>query len=53
MAVAVVGAVAIAAGAILERSVSPARRERGWELEAIGVGVLAAGWIAGVASVAG
>jgi 4-hydroxybenzoate polyprenyltransferase len=52
-AVAVLGAIAIAAGAILERSISPARRERGWELEAVGVGVLAAGWIAGVASVAG
>ena len=27
---------------------SPARRERAWEIEAIGVALLAAGWLAGI-----
>jgi 4-hydroxybenzoate polyprenyltransferase len=41
------GAVVIAVGAVLVTSRSAARRERGWELEAVGIGVVAIGWIAG------
>ncbi len=40
--------VVIAAGIALGRRGDPARRERAWELEAIGVGLLAAAWLAGV-----
>jgi len=39
-------ALIIAAGAGLSASPSPARRERGWELQAVGVALLAAGWLA-------
>lgn len=39
--------VLLAGGAWLVRSASPARRERGWELEAVGTGLLAAVWLAG------
>jgi 4-hydroxybenzoate polyprenyltransferase len=46
-----VGGAAIAAGIILARDEAPSRRERAWELEAIGTGILAAGWIAAVAGV--
>ena len=38
---------AVAVGAAWARDVDPARRERGWELEAIGMGLLAAAWLAG------
>jgi 4-hydroxybenzoate polyprenyltransferase len=38
----------IGAGIALSRRGDPARRERAWELEAVGVGVLAAAWLAGV-----
>ena len=43
------GAVTVLAGVALTRHLEPASRERGWELEAIGTGVLALGWIASVA----
>jgi hypothetical protein len=33
----------------LARAVRPALRERGWELEAIGVAIVGAAWIAGLA----
>lgn len=45
----VLGAMALAAGLVLGRSPSAARRERGWQLQAVGVGVVAVGWIAAVA----
>jgi len=41
------------AGVWLTRNGSPASRERGWELEAVGTALLAAVWIAAVAPVAG
>jgi 4-hydroxybenzoate polyprenyltransferase len=48
------GATAVVlAGVWLTRNASPASRERGWELEAVGTAVLAAVWIAAVAPVAG
>lgn len=37
----------IASGLVIGRRGSPQRRERAWELEAIGVAVLAAAWLAG------
>jgi 4-hydroxybenzoate polyprenyltransferase len=40
-------------GVRLSRAASPASRERGWELQAVGTALLAAAWIAGVAPVAG
>jgi len=46
-AAAAVAALAILAGALLARSADRGRRERGWELEAVGVALLAAGWLAG------
>ena len=50
MAVAgVAGALAIGAGLALGRSTDPWRRERGWELQGLGLGVLAGAWLAGVA----
>jgi 4-hydroxybenzoate polyprenyltransferase len=45
---ALVATVVIGAGIALARHADPARRERAWELEAIGVGLLAAAWLAGV-----
>ncbi len=46
----VLAGVAIGAlGVGLARGSIPARRERGWELQALGVALLAAGWLAGVA----
>ena len=39
----------IGAGIGLARDGGPARRERAWELEAIGIGVLAAAWLTAVA----
>jgi 4-hydroxybenzoate polyprenyltransferase len=48
---AVLGVVAagglMAVGAALTRASGPARRERGWELEAVGSGLLAVAWLAG------
>lgn len=48
-----VAAVVLAVGVGLGASAAPGRRERGWELEAIGVAGLAATWIAGLAPIAG
>jgi 4-hydroxybenzoate polyprenyltransferase len=39
----------VVAGMALARAVRPALRERGWELEAIGVAIVGAAWIAGLA----
>jgi 4-hydroxybenzoate polyprenyltransferase len=41
------GSASIAAGVILVGAAQPSRRERGWELEAIGVAALGAAWLAG------
>jgi 4-hydroxybenzoate polyprenyltransferase len=49
-ALAGVGAIVIVVGLAIGRSGPPARRERGWELQAVGVGVLAAGWLWAVVS---
>ena len=43
------GAVALAGWRLLQRD-EPATRERGWEAEAVGVAVLAAGWLAAMAA---
>ncbi len=45
------GVVAVAAGAVVIASSRAALRERGWELEAIGVTGLGIGWLAGTAAV--
>jgi hypothetical protein len=37
--------VSVVSGLGLARSDAAARRERGWELQAIGVGLIAAGWL--------
>jgi 4-hydroxybenzoate polyprenyltransferase len=44
------GGLLVALGAALCRSSRASRRERGWELEAIGIGVAAIGWFAGIGS---
>jgi 4-hydroxybenzoate polyprenyltransferase len=49
-AAAVGGSLVLAAGVVLERATSPARRERGWELEAIGIAAVGLAWVSGVAS---
>jgi len=41
------GGACIALGALLLRSTDAGRRERGWELEAVGVAALGIGWLAG------
>jgi 4-hydroxybenzoate polyprenyltransferase len=41
----VLGALLVVAGACLARSSLASRRERAWELEAIGIGIAALGWI--------
>ena len=43
------GGVAVAVGLVLAGSVSPARRERGWEAAAVGIALLATGWAIGLA----
>ncbi len=43
------GGVVIAAGVVASRGASPARRERAWELQAIGLGLLGAGWVGALA----
>ena len=53
LVLALAGAVGIAAGVVLARSTRPPGRERGWELEAVGVAVLAVGWVLGIAPLAG
>lgn len=53
-AVAMTGSVAlIVSGALLARTRGAAWRERGWELEAVGIAVLAVAWLAGTAGIAG
>jgi 4-hydroxybenzoate polyprenyltransferase len=47
-----VAASVLLTGVWLSRDPSPASRERGWELQALGTALLAAAWIAGVAPVA-
>jgi 4-hydroxybenzoate polyprenyltransferase len=42
------GAVLVGVGVLLGRGGGPARRERAWELEAIGVAVVGAAWVAGI-----
>lgn len=37
-------------GLCLSASIAPARRERGWQAQVIGIALLAAGWLAGVTS---
>jgi 4-hydroxybenzoate polyprenyltransferase len=44
-----IGAVVIGLGAVLLVAARPAIRERGWELEALGVAALGVGWLAGTA----
>ncbi|HEV2006416.1 MAG TPA: UbiA family prenyltransferase [Candidatus Limnocylindrales bacterium] len=46
----VLGAVLIVIGLVLGRDGGPHRRERAWELEALGVAALGAGWVAAVAA---
>jgi 4-hydroxybenzoate polyprenyltransferase len=41
----ILGAMTIAIGLVAIRADTPTRRERGWELQAIGIGTLAAGWL--------
>jgi 4-hydroxybenzoate polyprenyltransferase len=53
LVVSLAGAVGIATGVALARSTRPPQRERGWELGAVGVAVLAVGWVLGIAPLAG
>lgn len=46
------GALAIAIGAVVLASPRAGMRERGWELEAIGVAMIGIGWLAGIAAAA-
>jgi 4-hydroxybenzoate polyprenyltransferase len=43
-----VGGLLLAAGLSLSAGPDPRRRERGWELEAVGIGILGASWLAAV-----
>jgi 4-hydroxybenzoate polyprenyltransferase len=45
LALALAGAAGIIGGVMLARDARATRRERGWELESIGLGVLAGGWL--------
>jgi hypothetical protein len=45
---ALLAAFIVAAGLVAGRSDDADRRERAWELQAVGVAVLAAAWLAGV-----
>jgi 4-hydroxybenzoate polyprenyltransferase len=47
------GSIGIVAGLALARSRSASRRERGWELQAVGVAALGAGWLLAVAGPSG
>jgi len=49
IALAVLGAVLAGVGAWAVGDPSSARRERGWEAGAIGIGLMAAGWAIGFA----
>ncbi len=48
----VAGLAALGLGAAALRSTGPALRERGWELEAVGVAGIGLGWLAGAAATA-
>ncbi len=50
LGVVAVSVVVLGAGLALGRRGDPARREWAWELEAVGVGLLGAGWLAALAS---
>jgi 4-hydroxybenzoate polyprenyltransferase len=52
IALAVTGGVLLLAGLAIAHGGGPKRREQAWEVEALGIGVLATGWVAG-ASAAG
>jgi len=52
VAVAATGGILIGGGLAFGRSASARLRERGWELQATGVGLLAAGWVAALAGTA-
>jgi 4-hydroxybenzoate polyprenyltransferase len=43
-----IGGLLLGAGLALTASSSPIRRERGWELEAVGIGLLGTSWVAAV-----
>jgi 4-hydroxybenzoate polyprenyltransferase len=43
-----IGGLLLGAGLTLTASSSPVRRERGWELEAVGIGLLGTSWVAAV-----
>ncbi len=45
----VAGAAVVTVGLVASRGAASSLRERGWELQAAGVGILAAGWVAAVA----
>ena len=47
------GLAALAVGAVALRGARPGVRERGWELEAVGVAAVGLGWIAGTAASGG
>jgi 4-hydroxybenzoate polyprenyltransferase len=49
----VLGVAFVALGALLLRAGRPALRERGWELEAMGVAGIGIGWLAGTAATVG
>lgn len=44
------GVLALAVGGLALRARGPALRERGWELQAVGVGGVGIGWLAGIAA---
>ena len=48
VAVVAAGGVVVLVGLILGRATGAARRERGWQVQAVGVAVVAIGWVAGV-----
>jgi 4-hydroxybenzoate polyprenyltransferase len=50
MFVALIGTVCLAAGVVLARARRTSLRERAWETQAVGVGILAAGWLAAIAN---
>jgi hypothetical protein len=43
-----IGGLLLGAGLALSASPRPLRRERGWELEAVGIGLLGTSWVAAV-----
>ena len=49
----ILGLMALALGATALRAMRPAIRERGWELEAVGVASVGLGWLAGTAASGG